>query len=77
MHKQLCSQQCSRKGYEADVSNFNATCQKNKMQKHSGKRQRALTPPEELESGLATAVSIFHITGIISQVLLLQRVNSQ
>lgn len=40
-------------------------------------RQRALTPPEQLDGGLATAVAIFHITGIISQVLLLQGVDGQ
>lgn len=49
--------------------NFNAT--------KVGERQRALTPLEELDGSLASAVTVFHITGIISQVLLLQRVNSQ
>lgn len=43
----------------------------------SGKRQRALTPPEELDGCLATAITIFHITRIVSQVLLFQRVNSE
>lgn len=43
----------------------------------SGKRQRALTPSEELDGGLATAITILHITGIIAQVLLLQGVNCQ
>lgn len=43
----------------------------------TGKRQRALTPPEELDGSLTAAVTIFHITGIIPQVVLLQGVNSQ
>lgn len=46
----------------------------------SGRRdkcQGALTPPEELDGGLPTTVAVFHITRIVSQVLLLQGAYSQ
>lgn len=45
--------------------------------KNTARRQRALTPSEELDGRLASAVPVLHITGIIPQVLLLQRVDSQ
>lgn len=46
----------------------------------SGRRdkcQGALTPPEELNGSLPTTVAVFHITRIVSQVLLLQGAYSQ
>lgn len=39
--------------------------------------QRGLTAPEELNGGVTSAITIFHITGIIPQVLLLYGANSQ
>lgn len=43
----------------------------------SDQSQRALTAPEELNGGVTSAITIFHITGIIPQVVLLYGANSQ
>lgn len=43
----------------------------------SDESQRALTSPEELNGGVTSAITIFHITGIIPQVFLLYGANSQ
>lgn len=43
----------------------------------SDQSQRALTAPEELNGGVTSAITIFHITGIIPQVFLLYGANSQ
>lgn len=50
----------------------------NKMQSFgSDQSQRALTAPEELNGGVTSAITVFNITGIIPQVLLLYGANSQ
>lgn len=43
----------------------------------SDQSQRALTAPEELNGGVTSAITIFNITGVIPQVVLLYRANSQ
>lgn len=63
---------------ESSMTSFRGHLLGNKMQSFSGDQsQRALTAPEELNGGVTSAITVFNITGIIPQVLLLYGANSQ